>query len=260
VSGNNVGLNSSDYIAIKSTSVGRSNASQKWTYIIGGQSPKQWGTNDIAVGERVVVIKTNVDERIVKRMVMDGSTFFTSYPSSSFPTAFSPTSPSERFVIYGVDSDTDLRMPFNRVDYYVKRPTSGMPSTCAPGTGILYRATVNQNGGSLNEMPVLDCVADLQAVYRLDTDGDGVVDTNSANLTSPTLYTAEQIRLQLKEVRVYVLLHEGELDRSYQYPSSSVTVGEYGLGSTFNLSASIGANWNRYRWKVDTLVVRPRNL
>ena len=40
-------LNNSDYLVIKSTIVGTSEASQRWTYIIGGQQPHAWGSNDL---------------------------------------------------------------------------------------------------------------------------------------------------------------------------------------------------------------------
>ena len=47
---------------------------------------------------------------------------------------------------------------------------------------------------------------------------------------------------------------------SFKYQSSTITVGEFGIGRTFNLSATIGSGWENYRWKVSTLVVKPRNL
>jgi hypothetical protein len=64
----------------------------------------------------------------------------------------------------------------------------------------------------------------------------------------------------VKEVRVYILSHEGQSDRAFKFASSMITVGEFGLGRTFNLSATIGLGWENYRWKVSTIVVKPRNL
>lgn len=259
LSGNNVGYNSSDYLVIKSTLVGENEAAKKWTYISKDTStaptPKPW--TPVSSGDRVIVIKPLYDATGNNELVMDSGTFYTTYSSSSFASAFSPATLQERFIIYGVDADTNLRMPFNRADYYLARPSTGMPSDCAPNTGILYKATVNHGDGALitPPMPILDCVADMQVVFRL---GTGL--SPSDDITASTALTAKQIREQVKEVRVYILFHEGSLDRAYTHGASTVTVGEGGNGSTFNLAATIGTDWNRYRWRVITLAVKPKNL
>jgi prepilin-type N-terminal cleavage/methylation domain-containing protein len=259
VSGNNpttFTLNNSDYLVIKSTIVGTNETSQQWTYIAGGQQPHTWGSNDLLNGDRVTVVWPRSATGFNKELVMDGSNFFTTYSSSAFPVEYSPAAATTRFVIYGVDPDTNLRMPFNRADYYIQRPAS-IPQACAPNTGVLYKATINQGNGALNTNPLIDCVADMQVIYRLDTNNDGTIDST---LDSISGLTAQQIREQLREVRVYILSHEGQRDSAFQYQSSTITVGEFGLGSTFNLSSIIGTGWQNYRWKVNTLVVKPRNL
>jgi hypothetical protein len=243
-------------VVIKSTIVGTNEASQRWTYIIGGQQPHAWGSNNLTNGDKVTVIWPRSVTGFNKELVMDGSNFSTDYSSSAFPGTFSPASATIRYVIYGVDPDTNLRMPFNRADYYVRRPTT-IPQSCAPNTGIFYKATVNQSNGALSPEPLIDCVADMQVIYRLDTNNDGAIDSNVNNISG---FTAQQIREQLKEVRVYILSHEGQSDKAFNYRTDSITVGEFGLGRTFNLSATIGSGWQNYRWKVSTLVVKPRNL
>ena len=188
---------------------------------------------------------------------MDGANFFTTYSSSAFPTEFSPPPASTaRFVIYGIDPDTNLRMPFNRADYYIQRLAS-IPQACAPNTGILYKASINQGDGARNPEPLIDCVADMQVIYRLDTNNDGAIDSTVNDISG---LTAQQIRDRVKEVRVYILSHEGQSDMSFRYRNSTITVGEFGVGRTFNLSSTIGSGWENYRWKVSTLVVKPRNL
>lgn len=255
-------LNNSDYLVIKSTIVGTSETSQRWTHIIGGMQPHVWGSNDLSNGNRVTVIWPRSVTGFTKELVMDGGNFFTTFNASSFPAAFSPVAATERFVIYGVDPDTNLRMPFNRADYYIERPAS-IPQACAPNTGILYKATVNQSNGNLLSLPLIDCVADMQVVYRLDTNNDETIDSTVNDISG---LTAQQIRAQLREVRVYILSHEGERDRAFRYSGGDmfnphlVTVGEFGLGRIFSLSAIIGSGWENYRWKVSTLVVKPRNL
>ena len=62
VSGNDLTtftLNNSDYLVIKSTIVGTSEASQRWTYITGDTAPQphSWGPNNVLEnGDRVTVI------------------------------------------------------------------------------------------------------------------------------------------------------------------------------------------------------------
>jgi type II secretory pathway pseudopilin PulG len=250
-------LNNSDYLVIKSTIVGTSEASQRWTYILGGQQPHAWGSNDLSNGDRVIVLWPRSVTGFSKELIMDGANFFTTYSSSAFPTEFSPPpAATARFVIYGIDPDTNLRMPFNRADYYIQRPAS-IPQACAPNTGILYKASINQGDGARNPEPLIDCVADMQVIYRLDTNNDGAIDSTVNDISG---LTAQQIRERVKEVRVYILSHEGQSDMSFRYRNSTITVGEFGAGRTFNLSSTIGSGWENYRWKVSTLVVKPRNL
>ena len=255
LSGNDVGFNNSDYLVIKSPIVGISETSQRWTYIVGG-SPHTWGLNDLGTPpaspnqERIIAIRPRTSGGFTKELIMDASDkFFTTYPPTGDFAA-------NGAVIYGVSPSTDLRMPFNRADYYIQRPAS-MPQACAPNTGVLYKATINQNGGALNADPLIDCVADMQVIFRLDTNNDGTIDSTVEDISG---LTAQQIREQLKEVRVYILSHEGQRDSAFKYSNGTVTVGEFGLGRTFDLSSVIGAGWENYRWKVSVLVVKPRNL
>ena len=263
VLGNNTGLNNSDYLVIKSLLAATNNACTKWTYITfeGKPAPKQWATSgqNLTSGNRVIVIKPAKDIYSSNELIIDADgNFYTTFNPTSFSSDFSPQNQGERYMIYGVDTSTDLRMPFNRTDYYIKVPTtSSMPAMCAPNTGILYKAVVNHSDGKFNEMPILDCVADMQVVFGLDNNEDGVVETYSDDISS---LTAAQIRKRIKEVRIYILTHDGGKDNSYTYPSNTVTVGEFGKGSTFNLSTTIGTGWQNYRWKVINIVVKPKDL
>ena len=169
-------------------------------------------------------------------------------------------------------------MPFNRADYFIS--SSNVPQRCAKHTGVLEKAVVNQGGGGLSFLPLLDCVADMQVIYFLDMDGNGRPGTvSNADGTSTTtccqdqpsessypdvvpqtLNDASDIRNRVKEVRVYILTHEGQKDINYTYANRTITVGEFGLGSTFDLQETMGTDWQHYRWKLYTLVVRPDNL
>jgi hypothetical protein len=260
LSGNNLCMNGSDYLIIKGTAVTTNSSSQNWSYIsYGSTAPRTWGSNDISNGDNVIVIEPQQSSTNIRQLVMNGSTFSTTYSSNAFSSNFAPFNPGEVYLIYDVDPVNSLRMPFNRSDYYITTSHSLVPTYCAPNTGVLVKATVSQADGTIknNKLPLLDCVADMQVVYMLDTNGAGVINGESDDISG---FTADQIRNQVAEVRLYILSHEGKMDTSFTYPSSTVTVGEFGLGSMDNLSSLIGAGWQNYRWKVSTIVVKPENL
>ena len=156
---------------------------------------------------------------------------------------------------------------------YLSRP-EGISTACAPGTGVLYKTTLNQNG-SLTKYPLLDCAADLQVIFYLDTDGDGIVDYHrpaQALESSPNL---EELQAQVKEIRIYILAQQGKKDPGYLYPVSdpdkTIVVGDAALdkslgetlGSVWSqgaLANSFGSSWRNYHWKIYTVVVQPKNL
>jgi hypothetical protein len=153
---------------------------------------------------------------------------------------------------------------------------------------VLEKAVISQaNGTRTDIMPLLDCVADIQAVVGLDMDDDGTIGTYATPstgalaglvadappgnevgagtatlaLVNATLADATLLRARLKEIRVYVLAHEGQQDSSFTYTTNPVGVGtETGAGRTFNFVTNGITNWANYRWKVYTIVVSPSNL
>lgn len=261
ISGNNAGTNSSDYLVIKAASVARNDTSQKWTTLKVGDVKKSWDVTaeNLGSGDRIIIINPGGTSSL-RTLVNYGTSFYTTYGNTS--SYAPPTGSTDTYLIYGVDPDTSLRMPFNRADYYIS--TSNVPSKCAAGTGVLTKGVINQSNGNIsNPLPLLDCVADMQVIYRRDTNADGTIDNTTDDITS---LTAQQIREQVKEVRAYILAHEGQMDLSYSYPSSTIAIPSspsdpgYGLGSTFNLSSTIGSTYVNYRWKIYTIVVKPGNL
>jgi type II secretory pathway pseudopilin PulG len=271
------GLGGSDYLVIKGTGIATNDASMKWTQVVGtaagGNSVKIWGSaiEDLNTGNRVIVIIPSRGLNNQRVLVDNGGTFYTQFNAASFPTAFAPSTENDIFLIYGVDPTSNLRMPFNRADYYVENITgTTIPPRCAPGTGILMKAVIDQTTGNRSAgIPLLDCVAGMQVYYRLDTDSDGTIETTTdvLNNASGTALTALEIRDQLKEVRVYILAHEGQRDPNYTYPNSSLTIPGTpdpiflaGLAKTFNFTSSGITGWQNYRWKVYSIVVKPNNL
>lgn len=262
----------SKYIVVKSTVIATNETAKKWTnvsFASGVKSIKTWGDphRDFTANEKVVVVKNTLVTTPPSRqlMVSSAGTYFTTFSNYSILTL--PHLDGDTFQIYGIAaaSPTNLRMPFNRADYYLgipmKTPTvRDMPAYCAPGTGVLYKATINHSDGNRNTMPLLDCVADLQIVYGLDTDNSGKVNFHT---TSAPLTAAEQ-RAQIKELRVYLLVQDGAKDLTFRYPLPAVDVGEYfdgGVtlaGRRFDLTTI--ADYKNYRWKVYSIAVRPNNL
>lgn len=166
------------------------------------------------------------------------------------------------------------------------------------GTGVLVKAIMDHGNGDFDledadevapeegladEIPILDCVADFKLAYGLDTDADGSIDTWAGETTlindpaDAATGGAFDIRRQVREVRVYILAHEGAFSPNFIYDPnadgvagpSTVDVGDAdnGLGhvgaSAFDLTnvpvmnAAIDNRWQNFRWKVYRLTVKP---
>lgn len=273
--GNSIVLSGTDYLVIKATTVGRTQACQKWTYINGLGSSKVWGANDFTPKDHVIAVRQNYKNGELRRKLIynldDTASFSVTYEanSSNYPDPFRPPSDAVQYYYYGIDNDKP-RAPFNRTDYVVKR-TTGTPDNCAPGAGVLYKATMNQNGGGLDYIPILDCVADMQVVFGWNT-GDPAgsdVDTyTNADMTTvsttlpwmPALNDPTDIRKHLKLIKIYILAQDGGYDKNFTNLNALVDVGvsgETSLTKQLNLS---GTNYRNYRWKLYRIVVKPKNL
>jgi prepilin-type N-terminal cleavage/methylation domain-containing protein len=281
LSDDNLGLNGSDYLVIKATTVAANNASMKWAYVVqedvGGvvQSVvKVWGPSveDLVATDRVIVMIPSRGTNNQRILVDSGGVFsvqFQNVPDS----AYSPGMERDLYLIYGVDPATDLRMPFNRADYYLRGAGGGFtpPPRCAPGTGVLMKSVISQATGARGAgMPLLDCVADMQVVFGVDVDNDGDFepwvggswDSYTGDISA---LNALQVRQQVREIRVYLLAHEGQKDTTYTYPNATVALPAApdpgaASGSTFGFVAAGVTDWQNYRWKIYRIVVKPNNL
>lgn len=291
VVGDNVGLNGSDYLVLKGTALGMSRSSRRWSYLSYSSSgtilkaSKSEAELKPGNGDRVIVLKTGIREGEPNReLVTDGVGGSYSFVfDTTLPEPFRPTSKLDNYLVYGVTqvdqsgAPDSLSFPFNRADYFISR-TSAVSSTCAPGTGILYKVVFNHGSTPPSSTPptyypILDCAADLQAVLFLDTNGDGEVDYHTCD-PGPA-YDAGVLRQQLKEIRIYILAQQGAKDRSYLFPVADpgnvIVVGDAGLdqslgavlGSKWSeseLARAFGSEWRHYHWKLYTIVVQPQNL
>ncbi|PKN15954.1 MAG: hypothetical protein CVU66_02700 [Deltaproteobacteria bacterium HGW-Deltaproteobacteria-23] len=264
--------NGRDYIVIKSAAVGTDAAAKKWAYLEGvdpNSFIKESGSDDLLEKDRVITL----DARTRRLIAASTAAFSYAVPartSGKFvpPVEYQPKQDTDVYLVYGIeawnDTTSTLRVPYNRVDYYIRRPAENndISARCAPGTGILYKGNLNHSDGKVSQYPLYDCVADMQVVYALDTNGDGAVDFHGDQDALQAM-SAKTIRSQLKEIRVYILTHEGQKDRLYKYTSgSNIQVGETGQGRVYDVSKlqNIGGSWENYRWKTYTIVVTPNNL
>jgi hypothetical protein len=240
-------VNGSDYLVIRSTRVGMGSAAGKWTILQPGGGTRSWGSTeeDLAGSDRVIVLSPTLNHRT---LVTPGTgSLFSNVASYAPADNLTVTN-----IVYGVDN-TSLMFPWNRADFYIDDASLAVPKRCAPNTGVLVKRVVNQTTGDLMmSLPLLDCAADMQVIYGLDTDGDKIVNFWSDDISATS---AAVIRSQLVEVRIHILAQEGQRDDSYTTPSDSITVGSQGAGRNFDVSGS-----RNYRWKVYTVVVKPRNL
>jgi Tfp pilus assembly protein PilW len=252
-------VSGSDYLVLKAATLARNDPSTRWNYLMTDGTTTSWVTsgneNLIANTDRVIVLSPGTDVNNTRTLVLNGANFSATYTAPNSLSAFS--SANETRIIYGI-SDSNLRMPFNRADYYVSTNGTTLPGRCAPGTGVLLKSIVNQADGQFSDkLPLLDCVADMQVVTFLDTAGTGPPYTQMDGINLPL---ALQVRDQLKEVDVYILAQEGQRDtsRNVPYPGNVFHVGPVAGGRDFNLAGI--ANYQNYRWKLYTLIVRPNNL
>lgn len=258
-SGNNIDytgyISGSDYLVIRSSVASENAASRAWGYLTGKGRKVFTVPKDETLQSpyRVIVLRPKVDEQRAKELVVSAGGFFTTYPNFD---GFQPSSEDETYLLYGLDPDTDLRMPFNRADFYVRRPKE-MPEYCASGTGILYKGTISQGDGRKVEMPILECVADMQVAFGIDRDGDGTAEDLLEDISS---LGAAQIRQTVRIVKVSILTHEGGIDRAYRHGTKVMRVGGTDYGRDLDLERAIGADWRYYRWRLCSLHIEPRNL
>jgi prepilin-type N-terminal cleavage/methylation domain-containing protein len=257
VIGGGRGLNGSDWIAVKAVNVAANQLSERWAYLYASPTitVTSWtpATENMGSTEYAVVVRPDQTERYLM------FTTVAKVPSVQFNVVAASYDPGTTSLVFSLGTTNPPKMPFNRADYYVAN--TNVPPRCAQGTGVLYKAVVDQAVGStgyLSALPLLDCVADMQVAYRFDSNADGYADAVS-DVTADQPLTAADAR-KIREVRVYILAQEGALDRSFTYSNATVRVGETGgpygsFGRDFNLTAI--TNWQNYRWKLYTLVIEP---
>lgn len=264
----------SDLLVIKAANVTGDPAGQRWSYVT-TTITKNWGytPDDLQNTDYVIALSPGSTDSDVRTLVLSSSKAW-SYQFSAVSNFQPGAEDPQPRIIYGICSNTTNasstcttkppRMPFNRADYYIVGPAgpadTTVPARCAPNTGVLVKAVIDQSDGARSDppLPLLDCVADMKVLFLLDMNSDGNWDLSTDSLAAKT---AQDIRTQLKEVRVYILAHEGQKDNNYTHNQTIIRVGDANPVIDNNLGHlfKIGTNIN-YRWKLYTIVVRPKNL
>ena len=279
---------------IRSVEVAGNATSKKWT-LLRSTGPRAWtpAGENLASTDHVIVINPGATTASSHTLINNGGAFSTTYGASgaNLSGAWRPSDISQTHVVYGIDPTTTLSMPFNRADYFIRRFDEGdadiAPKHCAPNTGILEKAVLSHVDGTYQFLHLLDCVADMQVVYGFDDNNNGIIGTYTDGSTTVQSWPAgtpdetltiasvlaifadpAELREKLREVRVYILAHEGQKDMNFTYPSSTIAVPPSstvepgsGLGRTYNLATLIGdPEYKHYRWKVYRVVGAPNSL
>ncbi len=243
----NTSARNSDVLAIKSSVLNyESSVSQKYGILYFDSSSSSWSfnrysLNDLSDGDYYIILSFD-------RSLISSSTWYCSSLSCPLLSGLDV----DLAYLYAGLSSVVPRMPFNRVDYYLKRPSS-FPSYCSPNSYVLYRSLIKHSDGSRNEQPILDCVMDFQVSFGLDTNSDGFIDIWSSGLPSDS----STLRNQVKQVKIFIIYQEGQYDPNF-ISSSSYTLGDNDTGI---LSIFTPTDDDvHYRWKILKLAVNPLNL
>lgn len=254
--GDGAGFNGSDHLAIKAARIALHAVGDKWTLLPSSGVPYPWppagSAENLDPTDGVIVLTSgNEEDDPTRHTLVVAGTYSTTFNNTA---AFAPLESYQTSVIYGIDPMPPLWAPFNRADYFID--AAAPPDRCAPNTGTLVKAIMSHVDGNIDDdrHAILDCIADFQVIFRLDTNDDGAIDASVDAFAGD----AAAIRAQVKEIRVYMLTHEGKADPNYLHANPVITVGEFGIGRVFDLTIIPG--WERYRWKLHTLTVKPLNL
>ena len=290
--GDNCGVNGSDTLTLMATAIAmNTRAAQGWSYvsqIATGYTPtfQSWGDarEDIAVNDVFLMMEPNSKQLVAVNGSMSDwlYTFQGIHPVSDIKSVqnnktytFGPLEAGT--ILFGIATSAtaaQVTQPGWAVQYFLNTSSVGT-GNCAPGTLSLLRAesssSMNPTSGAL---PVLNCVLDFQVAFGLDTNDDGALDfwdnggviaATYSGITGPTL-----LNRRLKQIRLYILVQDGNMDSSYTYNNpdplyaskpDTIRVGDLSLtggavGRDFKLTTAQRA----YHWKLLTFAVTPRNI
>ena len=249
-----------DTLTLMGTALGTlSRASQGWSYVrTSTPSFKSWGDarEDIKNGDRVVYFEPNT-----KSLITTGSQWRFDYPNS-------PT-PEKGTLVYGLHTG-DIIRPYYTVQYRLGGDPSDIPSICSPpktGDNAVRSLLRAETSNGEFARPILDCVRDLQVAFGLDNlADDGAIDCWDNGGALLATYDDATLKRRLKQVKVFMLVQLGQRDPDkYIYEKDTkILVGDQSLtscsGGAVGRSVTLTDAQRRYRWRVLSLSVTPRNL
>ncbi|MDA8388927.1 MAG: prepilin-type N-terminal cleavage/methylation domain-containing protein [Nitrospiraceae bacterium] len=265
-----------DYLVIKSQSAAvNDTAAGKSTTLPTSGVPNPWTTgwaqancaNDpenLCPSDRVVVL-SNLDKS--PTLVYANNSYSPMYDDPPGNLALYASITNTTNMVYGVASAADapngLEMPFHRTDYFIAAGAQNdwdnqnvlVPKRCAPGTGELVKAVVNQSDGKFTYYPILDCAATMKVNF-MRANG-ALADANAVSADN----TAALVRQDVRQVRVFILAQEGQMDPSYT--SGPIWLGDCAsppVASGICTSYPLAADQLHYRWKAYTVIEKPFNL
>jgi prepilin-type N-terminal cleavage/methylation domain-containing protein len=259
------GLAGADALYMMGTALGiYSKTSQSWTYLK-NTSPAEfqtWGDvrEDVQENDRVIYIEPNT-----KAIIADGTAWRFIYPSAP---NFSGNE-GRGALVYGLSrppqgSVSEIPRPYYVIQYRLGGATADMPKTCARGTRSLQRVEMT-HGESIE--PLLACVRDFQVAFGIDASfpEDGIIDIWDNGGVLSSSYDYQALKRRLKQVRVYILVQNGNKDADYLYVNPDnlsnpdrIRVGNVNLG--IGRDISLTAEQRQYRWRLIALTITPRNL
>lgn len=281
-----------DTLTLRGTALGiKSRATMEWA-TVGDTSPMlSLSTNDdprenIQAGDRVIITNpSGSTESNLKTLLTQTDWLFTYTSSTTAPIGYSTHAPFTNLqkgdIIYALnvsgDLDGDATVPYYTVTYSLGGTS---PSYCAPGTNMksLLRAESRTSTTPTGGDPVMSCVRDFEVAFGIT---DNTVSPDPADAKNYNInkwdnggvivngYSQIELRQRLKQIRVYILVQDGNQDLNYTYvnpdPNASapdtIRVGELSLvGGTTGRDVTLSAAQRNYRWRLLTIVVTPRNI
>lgn len=257
-----------DTLTLMGTALGlETRAAQGWTYIASVDPTfRVWGDTreDVkgdATGNDVAILMEPSTKRLLAQATewlfkYDGSNATPANRLTSRPTGITFLNPAVGTLVYGFYSlgDEVAAQPYYAVRYGLG---GASPSNCAGGTQSLLRnesrTTIPTNNGD----PLLSCVLDFQVAFGLDSNEDGSIDLWDNGGVTAAGYDSQSLRRRFKQIRVYILMQSGNYDPNYSAPAN-IDVGETLLGT--GRSVPLTATQRKFRWRVVSLNVTPRNI
>lgn len=245
-----------DELILTGTGLGlTARVSQAWSAVVttgGDQEPLTWDDSreNLRDGDNYIAI----DNPFTKKL--DAG-----WPDHVFSPSIFGASPAPAWgtgtILYGVSStDATTTFPYTAVRYYL----GGAPAAhCADGTVSLLRASSRKEPAPGTGDPFFNCVLNMQVALGLDQNEDGNIDLWDGGGEAAAALTRKQLKKQIRQVRVYILVQSGNRDEGLQGPDS-MQVGDPALGIGQTITFDTTRSQEKYRWKLVTVSVTPRNL